>query len=235
MKVVILAGGKGSRISFYSQKIPKPMIKIGKKPLLVHIMDIYQNYGFNEFIIAAGYKSKVIQDFFFRYKKFKNIKIIQTGKGSMTGERILRLKKILKKEENFLLTYGDGVSNLNIKKVVQFHLSHKKIATMTAVRPPVKFGELTLGKKNNVKKFVEKPQLNKGWINGGFFVLNKKIFKYLKGNNLVFEKKPLTSLCKDGELKAYLHNGYWRCMDNLNEKNQLEEIYRKKKTIWKIK
>jgi len=235
MKVVILAGGKGSRISFYTQKIPKPMIKIGNMPLLIHIMKIYNYYGFNEFIIAAGYKSKVIKDYFTRYKKFKNIRVIQTGVNSMTGERISKLKKFLEKDENFLLTYGDGVSNLNLKSLIKFHLKHKKIATMTAVRPPVKFGELTMGKNNKVKKFVEKPQLNKGWINGGFFVLNRKIFKYLKGNNLVFEKKPLSKLCENNELRAYLHNGYWRCMDNLNEKKQLEEIYKKKKTIWKIK
>ena len=235
MKVVILAGGKGSRISFHTQKIPKPMIKIGKIPLIVHIMNIYSFYGFKEFIIAAGYKAQVIKDYFSRFKKFKNIKIIQTGTNSMTGERILRLRKHLEGDENFLLTYGDGVSNLNIKNVINYHLKHKKIATMTAVRPPVKFGELTIGKNNRVKKFVEKPQLKKGWINGGFFVLNKKIFKYLKGNNLVFEKKPLSKLCKEGELRDYVHNGYWRCMDNLNEKNQLEEIFKKKKTIWKIK
>lgn len=235
MKVVILAGGKGSRISFYTQRIPKPMIKIGNIPLLIHIMEIYNYYGFNEFIIAAGYKSQIIKNYFSRFKKFKNIKIIQTGTSSMTGERILRLKKYLEKDENFLLTYGDGVSNLNIKKLIIHHLKHKKIATMTAVRPPVKFGELTIGKNNRVKKFIEKPQLERGWINGGFFVLNKKIFKYLKGKNLVFEKKPLTKLSKDGELQAYVHNGYWRCMDNLNEKNQLEEIFKKKKTIWKIR
>ena len=234
MKVVILAGGKGSRISFYTQKIPKPMIRIGNIPLLVHIMNIYQFYGFNDFIVAAGYKSKVIKDYFLRNKKYKNIKVVQTGVNSMTGERILKLKKFLNKEENFLLTYGDGVTNLNINKVLKFHVKHKKIATVTAVRPPVKFGELTIGKNDNVKKFVEKPQLNKGWINGGFFVLNKKIFKYLRGNKLVFEKKPLSNLCKDGELKAYMHNGYWKCMDNLKEKNSLEEIFKKKNTIWNL-
>lgn len=234
MKVVILAGGKGSRISFYTQKIPKPMIRIGNIPLLVHIMNIYQFYGFNDFIVAAGYKSKVIKDYFLRNKKYKNIKVVQTGVNSMTGERILKLKKFLNKEENFLLTYGDGVTNLNINKVLKFHVKHKKIATVTAVRPPVKFGELTIGKNDNVKKFVEKPQLNKGWINGGFFVLNKKIFKYLRGNKLVFEKKPLSNLCKDGELKAYMHNGYWRCMDNLKEKISLEEIFKKKNTIWNL-
>ena len=234
MKVVILAGGKGSRISFYTQKIPKPMIRIGNIPLLVHIMNIYRFYGFNDFIVAAGYKSKVIKDYFLKNKKNKNIKVVQTGVNSMTGERILKLKKFLNKEENFLLTYGDGVTNLNINKVLKFHVKHKKIATVTAVRPPVKFGELTIGKNDNVKKFVEKPQLNKGWINGGFFVLNKKIFKYLRGNKLVFEKKPLSNLCKDGELKAYMYNGYWRCMDNLKEKNSLEEIFKKKNTIWNL-
>tara|TARA_B100000683_G_scaffold250567_1_gene265786 strand:+ start:341 stop:1045 length:705 start_codon:yes stop_codon:yes gene_type:complete len=232
MKVVILAGGRGSRISFYTQKIPKPMIKIGNTPILVHIINIYKYYGFKEFIIASGYKSKVIKDYFSNKKKFKDIKIIQTGNKSLTGDRIVKLKKYLIKDENFLLTYGDGVSNLNIRKTVKFHLKHKKIGTVTAVRPPVKFGELSLGKNNMVKKFVEKPQLNTGWINGGFFVFNKKIFKYLKGKNLVFERKPLTNLSKDKQLKVYKHNGYWRCMDNLNEKNNLEEIFKNKKTIW---
>ena len=235
MKVVILAGGKGSRISFYTQKVPKPMIKIGNMPMLVHIISIYKYYGFSEFIIAAGYKSKIINNYFLKYKKYDNVKIINTGINSQTGERIKKIERYLKKDENFLLTYGDGVSNVNIRDLVKFHTKHKKIGTMTAVRPPVKFGELTIGKKNKVIKFIEKPQLNKGWINGGFFVLNKKIFKYLRGNNLVFEKEPLTNLCKDGELRAFMHNGYWRCMDNINEKNQLEEIFKKKKTIWKIK
>lgn len=235
MKVVILAGGKGSRISFYTQKIPKPMIKIGNIPMLVHIINIYKYYGFTEFIIAAGYKSKIINNYFLKYEKSDNVKIINTGINSQTGERIKKIESYLKKDENFLLTYGDGVSNVNIRDLVKFHTKHKKIGTMTAVRPPVKFGELTIGKKNKVIKFIEKPQLNKGWINGGFFVLNKKIFKYLRGNNLVFEKEPLTNLCKDGELRAFMHNGYWRCMDNINEKNQLEEIFKKKKTIWKIK
>ena len=210
------------------------MIRIGNIPLLVHIMNIYRFYGFNDFIVAAGYKSKVIKDYFLRNKKYKNIKVVQTGINSMTGERILKLKKFLDKEDNFLLTYGDGVTNLNINKVLKFHIKHKKIATVTAVRPPVKFGELTIGKNDYVKKFVEKPQLNKGWINGGFFVLNKKIFKYLRGNNLVFEKKPLSNLSKDGELKAYMHDGYWKCMDNLKEKNSLEKIFKKKNTIWNL-
>ena len=235
MKVVILAGGKGSRISFYTQKIPKPMIKIGNIPILVHIMSIYKHYGFNEFIIAAGYKSKIIEDYFSKFKKFKNVKVIQTGINSQTGERIVKLKKFLERDKNFLLTYGDGVSNINIKKIIKFHLKHKKIATMTAVRPPIKFGELTIGKNNKVIEFIEKPQLDRGWINGGFFVLNKKIFEYIKGKNLVLEKKPLSKLCKDGELKAFMHNGYWKCMDNLSEKKQLDEIFKKKKTIWKIR
>ena len=235
MKVVILAGGKGSRISFYTQKIPKPMITIGNIPLLIHIIDIYKFYGFKEFIVATGYKSEVIENYFLNKKKFKGIKIVRTGNKSFTGDRIARLKKYLIKDENFLLTYGDGVSNLDIKKTVKFHLKHKKIGTVTAVRPPVKFGELSIGKKNIVKKFIEKPQLKSGWINGGFFVLNKKIFKYLKGTNLVFERKPLINLCKDKQLKVFKHDGYWRCMDNLNEKNNLEAIFKKNKTIWNFK
>ena len=212
------------------------MVRINNIPILIHIMKHYHRYGFSNFCIALGYKGSVIKKFF-KEKKFKwcNVNLIDTGKDVMTGGRLKRLKKYLQEDENFLLTYGDGVSNVNIRDLVKFHTKHKKIGTMTAVRPPVKFGELTIGKKNKVIRFIEKPQLNKGWINGGFFVLNKKIFKYLRGNNLVFEKEPLTNLCKDGELKAFMHNGYWRCMDNINEKNQLEEIFKKKKTIWKIK
>tara|TARA_A100001015_G_scaffold272000_1_gene326152 strand:+ start:1049 stop:1768 length:720 start_codon:yes stop_codon:yes gene_type:complete len=235
MKVVILAGGKGSRISMYTQKIPKPMIKIGNIPMLIHITNIYKHYGFKEFIIAGGYKSRVIKDYLSKNKKYKNIKIVQTGVNSLTGDRIVKLKKYLIKEKNFLLTYGDGVSNVNIIKLLKFHLKHGKIATVTGVRPPLKFGELSIGKNDIVEEFVEKPQLEQGWINGGFFVLNNKIFNYLKGRNITFERTPLEKLCKHKQLKVFKHYDYWMCMDNLNEKNTLDKLFKKFKTIWNFK
>ena len=234
IKVVILAGGKGTRISQYTQKIPKPMIKVGNIPMLTHIMRLFKFYGFNNFIIAGGYKIDVIKKYYLNSKEFKNLKIVFTGKNELTGGRILKLKKYLKNDESFFLTYGDGVSNINLKKLLSFHLKNKKIATVTAVRPPVKFGELSIEKNFLVKSFLEKPQISKGWINGGFFLLNKKIFNYILKTNTMFEQEPLKKLIYKKQLNAFKHNGYWMCMDNLNEKNQLEKIYKEKKTIWKI-
>jgi glucose-1-phosphate cytidylyltransferase len=234
IKVVILAGGKGTRISQYTQKIPKPMIRVGNIPMLTHIMRLFKFYGFNNFIIAGGYKIDVIKKYYLNSKEFKNLKIVFTGKNELTGGRILKLKKYLKNDESFFLTYGDGVSNINLKKLLSFHLKNKKIATVTAVRPPVKFGELSIEKNFLVKSFLEKPQISKGWINGGFFLLNKKIFNYILKTNTMFEQEPLKKLIYKKQLNAFKHNGYWMCMDNLNEKNQLEKIYKEKKTIWKI-
>lgn len=235
MKVVILAGGKGSRISYYTQKIPKPMVKIGGKPILSHIMSLFKYYGFDDFIIAAGYKKSVIDKYYKNSKNFKKIKIVDTGKDTQTGGRILKLKKFLKNENSFFVTYGDGVSNLDLNKLLNFHLKQKKIATVTAVRPPVKFGEMNIKKNKIVKSFIEKPSLNSGWINGGFFILNKNIFKYIKNYQTIFEREPLITLSKKKQLIAFQHKDYWRCMDNLNEKNQLEQIFKKNKTIWNFK
>ena len=235
MKVVILAGGKGSRISYYTEKIPKPMIKIGNIPMLTHIMRIFKYYGFDEFLIATGYRGEIIKRYYRNSKEFQKIKIVDTGKYSNTGGRLLKLKKILKNEISFFMTYGDGVTNLNLIKLLNFHNKHKKIATVTAVRPPVKFGELEINKNNFVKSFIEKLQLKTGWINGGFFIFNHKIFNYIKDFKIVFEREPLINLTKEKQLVAYKHAGYWKCMDNLNEKKQLETIYKKKKTIWKIR
>jgi glucose-1-phosphate cytidylyltransferase len=235
MKIVILAGGKGSRISFYSQKIPKPMIKIGNIPLLTHIMRIFKFYGYEDFLIAAGYKSQIIKKYYKNSKEFTKIKVINTGKDTMTGGRILKLKKYLKNEENFFVTYGDGVSSINLENLVKFHKQHKKIATVTAVRPPVKFGEMKIKPNNKVSSFTEKPQLQNGWINGGFFVFNKRIFSYIKSSKTTLERKPLIDLTVKKQLVAFKHYGHWKCMDNLSEKKQLEDIYKKKKTIWKIK
>ena len=235
MKVVILAGGKGSRISYYTQTIPKPMIKIGNIPMLTHIMRLFKNFGFDEFIIASGYKGNLIKNFYKNSKEFKKIEVIDTGKNSMTGGRLLKLKKKLIKEKSFFMTYGDGVTNLNLKKLLDFHNKHKKIATVTAVRPPVKFGEMEISSNNFVKSFIEKPQLTSGWINGGFFILTPKIFDYINNYKTIFEREPIKGLTKSKQILAYKYSGYWKCMDNLNEKNQLEEIFKKKKTIWSFK
>ena len=234
MKVVILAGGKGTRISHLTHNLPKPMIRIGNTPMLTHIMRIFKFHGFNDFIIAGGYKVNLIKKYYKNSKEFKNIKIINTGINELTGKRILKLKKYFQKNENFFLTYGDGVSNIDIKKLLKFHLKNKKIATITAVRPPVKFGELIINKNSTVRSFLEKPQVSKGWINGGFFVLNRKVFDFIPNYNNMFEQEPLNKLTQIKQLIAFKHHGYWKCMDNLNEKNQLEKIYEKYKSIWKI-
>ena len=231
MKGIILAGGKGTRISEYTRSIPKPMINIARKPIISHIINIFSSYKFDEIIIAAGYKKKIISDY---YKHFKNVKVVDTGSKTMTGGRILRLKKFFKKGETFLMTYGDGLCDVNLKNLIKFHKKHKKIATVTAVRPPIRFGELKLQKNNLVKKFEEKPQLKSGWINGGFFVLNYKVFDYIKNDQTLFEREPLEKLAKNKNLIAFKHDGFWKCVDTLKDKIYLEEIFKMNKKIWKI-
>jgi len=233
MKTIILAGGYGTRIVEYTKKIPKPMVKIGGIPLLTHIMRLFKSYGYDEFIIAAGYKKKVIQNYYLNSKEFANLKIIDTGKETMTGGRLLRLKPFFKKEEIFFMTYGDGLSDVNLKKLKEFHLKHRKIATVTAVRPPVRFGEMSII-RSKVSSFKEKPEIKSSWINGGFFVLNQKIFSFIKNDSSSFEKQPMEKLSKKKNLMAYKHNGFWKCMDNLGDKNYLEKLYRGNKTKpWK--
>lgn len=230
MKIIILCGGLGSRLAEETKLIPKPMVKIGKISILEHIIKIYQSYGFKEFILATGYKNKIIKNYF---KNKKNIKCVFTGKETMTGGRILRLKKYFKKNENFMMTYGDGLTNQNINQLVQFHLNNKKIATMTVVKPPARFGEVFL-KGNRVMKFEEKPQLNNNWINGGFFVLNYKIFKYIAGDQTMLERQPLNKLTKIKELIAFQHHGFWHCMDTMRDKNLLKKLWNSKKAPWKL-
>ena len=232
MKVIILAGGYGTRLAEYTDKIPKPMVKIGKKPILSHIMETYQKYGYKKFIIAAGYKKEIIEDYYKDTKEF-DIQIVDTGEDTMTGGRLLRLEKFIEKEENFFMTYGDGLSSINLNDLLNFHLKHKKIATVTAVHPPVRFGELEI-KNDEVIDFEEKPQAKAGWINGGFFVLNQKIFSYIDGDKTMFEKDPMKKLLKDKNLKAFKHDGFWKCMDNLRDKMILEDLFLKKEEIWKI-
>jgi len=228
MKVVILAGGKGTRLSEYTKKIPKPMVKIGGKPILSHIIDYYSLFGVDEFIIASGYKHSVIKNY---YKNKKRIKVINTGVNSLTGKRIKLLEKFFKKNEIFFLTYGDGLSNINLNKLLNFHIKNKKIFTLTAVHPPARFGELTI-KNKNILKFQEKPQLVQGWINGGFFVVNSSIFKILSKKNVMLEREPIQKLIKKKQLAAYKHEKFWYCMDNLRDKNVLEKLIKQKKAPW---
>jgi len=232
MKTIILAGGLGSRIPEYTKQVPKPMIQIGSLPMLSHIMRIFKSYGYDNFIIAAGYKIKVIEKYYQNSKEFKNIKIVNTGNATMTGGRILKLKKFFKKDENFFMTYGDGLSDVNLNKLETFHKKHKKIATVTAVHPPVRFGELKI-KNTKVIKFDEKPDSSSSWINGGFFILNYRVFNYIKNDKTVFEKFPLEMLSKNNHLMAYKHEGFWKCMDNMGDKNFLDKMFKnKKKTPW---
>ena len=221
MKVVILAGGKGSRLSEYTKKIPKPMVKIKGIPIIVHIMKIYAKFGYKDFIIAAGFKSKIIKDYFKKKIFDWKIEVIDTGLNSMTGGRVRRLKSILKNEK-FFLTYGDGIANINLKKLLKFHIRCKSTVTLTAVRPPARFGAIIIkGKKVSV--FREKSVLDQGWINGGFFVVEPAIFRYLKNDQVVLENFPLTKLGKEKKLYAYKHKSLWYCMDTVRDKEILEK------------
>lgn len=231
MRAVILCGGKGTRLSEETVSIPKPMVKIGDKPILWHIMKSFSSYGITDFILAIGYKGEIIKKNFDIFSEFKNVQIIETGRETLTGGRILRLKNHLKKGESFLMTYGDGLSDENFTKLIEFHNSHKKKATVTAVHPPVRFGELNIEKKK-VIKFEEKPQARAGWVNGGFFVLNYEVLNYIKGDNTVFEREPLANLSREGELMAFQHEGFWQCMDTMRDKELLNNMFQEKKMPW---
>ena len=242
MKVVILAGGLGTRLSEYTKTIPKPMVKIGPYPIIIHIIKHYIKYGFNDFILATGYKSYVFKKYFKNFKKagleFKTvvmkkkckINIVDTGKKTLTGGRLRRVKKFLPINENFLFTYGDGVSNVNIDKLVSLHIKRKKLITVTAVRPPARFGEIVIN-KNSVKSFKEKPQTSKGWINGGFFVANINFLKFIRGDSEILERYPLEKATKLKQLSAYKHFGFWKCMDVKRDREELQKIYKSKKTL----
>ena len=228
MKVIILAGGFGYRISEYTNKIPKPMITINRTPLLIHIINIYKKYGLTNFIISTGYKSNLIENYF-KQKKIKdlNIKICNTGLKTQTGGRIKAVSHLIG-EDDFCVTYGDGLSNINIKKLIEFHKKHKKIGTVTAVRPIARFGELDISGKI-VKSFKEKPHVAKGWINGGFFVFKNEFKNYLVKKLTVLEKEPLEKLSKKNELMAFKHEGFWQCVDTKRDKDFLEKLYKNKK------
>ena len=225
MKVIILAGGKGTRIPEYSSKIPKPMVKINGIPILVHIMNHYSAYGFKDFIIALGYKGKVIKNYFKKNKFLWNIKLVNTGLNSMTGGRIKLLKEIIG-NNTFMMTYGDGVSNVNLKKLLNFHKKNKNLITMTAVRPPARFGAIKL-KGNLVKYFKEKSKIDEGWINGGFFVIEPDFINFIKNENTYLEREPLEIASSKKELYAYKHNDFWQCMDTKRDKDLLEKILKK--------
>ena len=243
MKVVILCGGLGTRLSEETQLKPKPMVEIGGKPILWHIMKIYQGYSFNDFTLALGYKGEVIKDFFINYKESSNdlvlnvktgklkyltdisedwnISLIDTGKDTLTGGRLLRLKDSM--NSTFMLTYGDGLCDVNIKELLEFHKAHKKIATVTAVRPTARFGGMNLD-NNVVKEFQEKPQAGEGWINGGYFIFEPEVFDYLDNDDSILERDCLENLAKDSQLMAYQHEGFWQCMDTLREKTVLDNM-----------
>ena len=230
MKVVILAGGFGTRLSEYTDSIPKPMVPIGNKPIIEHIMRIYASYGHKEFYVALGYKGEVIKEYFKNFENDWKINLIDTGADTYTGGRLKRLEKYLSKE-TFLLTYGDGVSNIDINELIEFHKNHKKIITVSAVRPPARFGSLSL-KGSEVLKFKEKTQLGESWINGGFFVINPKFFDFLKGDETVLESKPLETVTDLKEIRAYKHEGFWQCMDHKLDKDLLDSMYEKGNAPW---
>lgn len=230
MKVIILAGGFGMRLAEYTNTIPKPMVPIGDKPILHHIMQIYANYGYKDFYIALGYKSDVIKKYFKTIDNKWKINLVDTGVNSMTGGRIKRLQNLIGKER-FMLTYGDGLSSININDLVSFHKSHGKMVTISAVRPPARFGALKL-KKSEVLSFKEKSQLKESWINGGFFVIEPSFFEFLSGDETVLEKDPLEKIASMKELVAFRHEGFWQCMDHKLDKDLLEEMYIKGRAPW---
>ena len=227
MKVILLAGGFGTRLPEYTKTIPKPMVNIAGKPMLLHIMKLYAKYGFKDFYIALGYKGEIIKKFF--NKKFFdwNINFVETGKNTMTGGRLKRLKKYIGKE-TFMMTYGDGLSNINLKKLLKFHKKNKKLVTLTAVRPPARFGAIKL-KGRYVNYFKEKSRLDEGWINGGFFVMEPEFLKLIKNDNTYLEREPLEKVTKKRQLAAFRHEGFWQCMDTKRDKDKLNKILNSKK------
>lgn len=254
MKVVILAGGYGTRISEESRLRPKPMVEIGSMPILWHIMKSYSYYGFNDFIICAGYMQHVIKEWFADYAlhtsditfDFANggkmivheqraepwkVTVVDTGLDTMTGGRVGRIKDYIN-NESFMLTYGDGVCDVNMNKLLDFHKSHGKVATITAVQPGGRFGVLDIGEEGSICNFGEKRAEDGGWINGGYMVFEPELFDLIEGDGTILERFPLENLARRGELMAYRHNGFWQCMDTLREKNLLEELVRSKEAPW---
>ncbi|MEY2819700.1 MAG: hypothetical protein RL275_3163 [Chloroflexota bacterium] len=253
MKVAILAGGLGTRLAEETQIKPKPMVEIGGKPILWHIMKIYSSYGFNEFVIALGYKGEVIKDYFLNFHHYSHsltvqlnngqvnihdskgenwkVHLLDTGHDTQTGGRVKQVAEFIGNEP-FMLTYGDGVSNVNINSLLDFHRSNKKLATLTAVRPPARFGHLVF-EGDQVVRFDEKPQVGEGWINGGFFVLQPEIITYIENNSTYWEREPLEMLSAQRQLSAYRHNEFWQCMDTLRDVHMLEKVWQEGNAAWK--
>ena len=254
MKVAILAGGAGSRLAEETQIKPKPMVEIGGQPILWHIMRHYASFGFKDFVIALGYKGEIIKkymvdycalnsdlkvnlrtgdiDMYGGFKPDWNVELFDTGIQAMTGGRIKRLAPYLS-DGTFMLTWGDGVSNINLNELLTFHRSHGKLATLTAVRPPARYGHMEFD-GDQITSFNEKPQTGEGWINGAFFVLEPQIFDYIEGDSTQWEKEPLENLAKDGQLMAYHHTSFWQCMDTLREKHILETLWQSGNPPWKV-
>jgi glucose-1-phosphate cytidylyltransferase len=254
MKVAILAGGLGTRLSEETTVKPKPMVEIGGKPMLWHIMNIYAAYGFKEFVIALGYKGEIVKDYFINYHYHTrgltvNLKsgsitalddrgedwivhLLDTDANTQTGGRVKRVAEFIG-DEPFMLTYGDGVANIDIPALLNFHKTQGKLVTLTAVRPPARFGQMTID-DGSVAEFKEKPQIGEGWINGGFFVLEPGIREYIQGDHIIFEREPLEHLATDGQLVAYQHPDFWLCMDTLRDVQMLEKLWDGGKAPWKI-
>ncbi len=256
MKTVILAGGYGTRISEESMSRPKPMIEINGQPILWHIMKEYSYYGFNEFIICAGYKQHIIKEYFANYYLHRSditfdfssensmivhnnvaepwkVTIVDTGLDTLTGGRIKRVKDYIGNEP-FMLTYGDGVCDVNIRDVVEFHKKHGRLATMTAIQPGGRFGTLEISDNNTIERFAEKKKEDGGWINGGYMVLEPEVLEYIEGDSTTFEREPLERLSEEGQLIAYKYNGFWQCMDTMKDKMYLEELLSTGKAPWKV-
>jgi glucose-1-phosphate cytidylyltransferase len=258
MKVIILAGGLGTRLAEETTVRPKPMVEIGGKPILDHIMRWYASFGFKEFIVALGYKGEQIKSYFLNYYMLNSditvslkdgsftareshrddwvVHLAETGTNTMTGGRLKRLQRWLSDaldpaEDTFMMTYGDGLSNVDVQKLVAFHRAHGKLATVTAVRPPARFGGLAF-EGDRITRFIEKPQTGEGWINGGFFVLNKKVLDYIEGDETFWERDPMERLAEDGQLMAYRHDGFWQPMDTLREKQLLEDLWQSGHAPW---
>lgn len=255
MKAIILAGGFGTRFSEETALRPKPMIEVGGKPILWHIMHIYAAHGIREFIICLGYKADYIKEYFLNFYAINNdltidlatgettihggnqpnwkIHLVDTGLHTQTGGRLKRLQKWLEKDETFMFTYGDGVADIDLTALLEFHNSHKKLATVTTVRSPARFGRIAFD-EDRVVEFYEKPQEAEGWINGGYFVLNAGVMDYIDDDATIWERRPVEQLSQDGQLMGYRHYGFWSCMDTLKERNLLEDLWNSGKANWKV-
>ncbi|MDA9152156.1 glucose-1-phosphate cytidylyltransferase [bacterium] len=256
MKAVILAGGLGTRLSEETKLKPKPMVEIGGRPILWHIMKSYSSYGVNDFVICCGYKGYLIKEYFANYFLHESdvtfhikdnkmqvhqnntepwsVTLVNTGENTMTGGRLKRVRDYIKDEEAFCFTYGDGVSNIDIAKLIQFHRAHNKQATITVIRPSSRYGVLKLGHEDSVENFLEKPIIEGSWINGGYFVLSPAVIDRISDDTTIWEREPLSGLAKDNQLTAFKHNGFWQPMDTMRDKIYLDDLWKVDKALWKV-